>query len=120
VRVCAGCAVKLNWRKERKLRKLEKALHKHAGKRLLEGGANSSSGNAKRARLLDDGGESTLPAASAPPEEPLMTVPPAGKASEAQATDAGASDGRFWAQKEAAQEASIEDEFDQYFEGMFL
>ena len=33
VRVCKDCAVKLNWKKEQKLIKLEKALAKHASKR---------------------------------------------------------------------------------------
>lgn len=128
VRVCPSCAIKLNWKKEKQLRKLEKALHALSGKR--KGAADDSDRSAdKRPKAAAPG--ATLPSAypaRSQQEQVLHTSRRAQPSMPETAMLVGASkkldsapeqaEGEFWKGKPSA-DVTIEDEFDKYFDDMF-
>lgn len=143
LRLCSGCAYKLNYRKEKQYRKAEAKRRRSRGDGSGDdsdeggGGSGGGGGAARSAReraaqfLIDQ-----LTAGASEYDPAKAVAPPPGK-SEAALAQEGAEARRqrerqeqeqqatmpateeVWEQK-PVQEASAEEEFEQYFEGMFL
>jgi hypothetical protein len=124
--VCPACAYKLNYKKERQYRK---AAKRRPGAR-EEGGGDGEGAGAKRAR--QDEGEGGAAAGAGEEEQPAYGVKPPPARAEAQQEQQAAvqqaaqqasvlpGDESVWERKPAVEVPSLEDELDEYLEGMFV
>lgn len=121
LRVCPDCAFKLNYKRE-------KAYRKAAAKRRRdEGGEEEGGGNRRLEDVLPGLTEEDIIRAAQHVVAPLQAAPAAGAGGAGDSSGAGASahasvlpaDDSIWEAK-PVQEASAEEEFDKYFDEMFL
>lgn len=138
LRVCPACAYKLNYKKERAFEKAQAkaaaksgsgaAAAKAAENSLTAAGRDAVKGGRKRRRSEADE-EGLLPTSGSIEPPPPLAAPAgqgaatavAGSGQTAPAPAALPADESLWAQPAAVQtEATIEEEIDEYFDGMFL